>query len=80
MLDTVSREGGGDRRERMAMRIGKQALRDLIEDLPEEVEIDEVLYRVYLRGKLEEAEEDARAGRVVSHEEVEAETARWFAE
>lgn len=62
------------------MRIGKQVLRDLIEDLPEEVEIDELLYRVYLRVKLEEAEEDLRAGRVFSHKEVEAETARWFGE
>jgi predicted transcriptional regulator len=60
------------------MRIGKQELRDLIEDLPEEVEINEMLYRIYLRSELAEAEEDVRAGRVVTHEEVEAETARWL--
>lgn len=67
MLNKVSQEGGGDRRERMTMRIGKQALRELIEDLPEEeVEIDEVLHRVYLRGKPEAAEEDIRADRLLS--------------
>lgn len=44
------------------------------------VEPEDVLYRTYLQVKLEMAEEDVRAGRLASHEEVEAETARWFAE
>ncbi|HEV2851211.1 MAG TPA: hypothetical protein VHC97_00250 [Thermoanaerobaculia bacterium] len=62
------------------MRIGKQELHKLVEDLPEQVEIDEVLYRLYLREKLDAAEEDVRDGRVVTHEEVVAETAKWFIE
>jgi predicted transcriptional regulator len=47
-------------------------------DLPERVEVDEVFYRPYLREKLIAAEEDVEAGRVLSHEEVVAETAKWF--
>jgi len=59
------------------MTIVKKRLLELIDDLPEEVEIDEVMYRLYLRQKLEEAERDVREGRVTSHEEVVKETSRW---
>lgn len=62
------------------MRIAKHELQQLVEDLPEQVEVDEVLYRLYLREKLITAEEDVRTGRVLSHEEVVAETAKWFTE
>jgi predicted transcriptional regulator len=62
------------------MRIDKQALHKLVEDLPEPIEMDEVLYRLYLREKLNAAEQDVREGRVVTHEEVVAETAKWFME
>lgn len=41
---------------------------------------EEALYRAYLKVELAKAEEDVQAGRLASHEEVEAETARWFAE
>jgi len=62
------------------MRIERQELLRLVEDLPEQVEIEEVLYRLYLREKLEAAENDVREGRILSHEDVVAETARWFSE
>jgi len=65
---------------RFPMRIAKHELQELVEDLPEQVEVDEVLYRLYLREKLNAAEEDVRAGRILSHEEVVAETAKWFTE
>jgi hypothetical protein len=67
-----------DSREATSMRIEKQELLKLMEDLPEQVEVDEVFYRLYLREKLTAAEEDVEAGRVLSHEEVTAETAKWF--
>lgn len=62
------------------MQIKKQAILKLVEDLPESVEVEELLYRLYLREKLEAAEEDVREGRLLSHEEVVAETSRWFSE
>ena len=46
----------------------------------EPVDSEDLWYRVYLFEKLNAAEEDARAGRVLTHDEVVAETARWFAE
>ena len=60
------------------MRIGKQELHKLVEALPEQVEIDEVIYRLDLREKLEAAEEDIREGRLLTHEEIVAETGKWF--
>ena len=60
------------------MTIAKQQILELIKDLPEEVDIDEVMYRLYLRQKLEAAEKDVREGRLVSHEEVIKETSKWF--
>ncbi len=59
------------------MTIAKKKLLELIHDLPEEVEIDEIMYRLYLRQKLEEAEKDVHAGRLTPHEEVVKETSRW---
>ena len=60
------------------MTIAKQQVLDLIKDLPEEVDIDEVMYRLYLRQKLEAAEKDVREGRLVSQKEVIKETSKWF--
>lgn len=60
------------------MTIAKQQVLDLIKDLPEEVDIDEVIYRLYLRQKLEAAEKDVHEGRLISQEEVIKETSKWF--
>ena len=60
------------------MLLAKQQILKLIRDLPEKVDIDEVMYRLYLRQKLEAAEKDVRRGRLVSHEEVVKETSTWF--
>lgn len=60
------------------MTIAKQQVFELIKDLPEEVDVDEIMYRLYLRQKLETAEKDVREGRIISHEEVVRETSEWF--
>ena len=60
------------------MTITKQQVLEIVKDLPDEVDIDEIIYRLYLRQKLEAAEKDVREGRVVSHEEVVKETSKWF--
>ncbi|MEC4685740.1 MAG: hypothetical protein VST71_08425 [Nitrospirota bacterium] len=60
------------------MTITKQQVLEIVKDLPEEVDIDEIMYRLYLRQKLEAAEKDVRDGKVVSHEEVVKETSKWF--
>jgi hypothetical protein len=60
------------------MTIPKQQIFDIIKDLPDEVDVDEVMYRLYLRQKLESAENDVREGRMLTQEEVVKETAQWF--
>ncbi len=60
------------------MLISKQQISELIEDLPEEVDIDEIIYRLYLRQKLEAAEEDIRNNRLLDHQDVIKETAKWY--
>jgi predicted transcriptional regulator len=65
-------------RKGVDMIITKQQVLEIVEDLPEEVDVDEVIYRLYLRQKLEVAERDIREGRIVPHEEVVKETSKWF--
>jgi hypothetical protein len=60
------------------MIIAKQQVLDMIKELPEKIDVDELMYRLYLRQKLEAAEEDVREGRLISHEGVVRETSKWF--
>lgn len=60
------------------MRIARTQLLKLVEDLPDTVEIEDVLYRLALRERLAAAEQDVCEGRILSEEEVEAEIAGWF--
>ena len=60
------------------MTLAKQQVLELIKDLPDEVDVEEIMYRLYLRQKLESAEQNVREGKVLSHEEVVKETSKWF--
>lgn len=60
------------------MTIAKEQVYELLKDLPEQVDIDEIMYRLYLRQKLEEAENDIKEGNVKSHEDIVRETSEWF--
>ncbi len=62
------------------MVIAKTEVQKLVDEMPEHLDVEELQYRLYLRQKLERAEEDVRAGRTLTHEEVVQETAGWFAE
>jgi predicted transcriptional regulator len=48
----------------------KQAMLELAENLPDECTWDEVMYRVYVREKIEAGIKDADEGRVIPHEEI----------
>ena len=60
------------------MIIAKNQVMDLIKDLPEKIDIEELMYRLYLREKIEAAEEDVRTGKLNSHDDVVQETSKWF--
>ncbi len=60
--------------------IARNQLMEMVEELPEEIDVDDMIYRLYLRQKLETAEKDIEEGRVISHEDVMRETSKWFGE
>ncbi|MFA5778915.1 MAG: hypothetical protein WC947_02150 [Elusimicrobiota bacterium] len=60
------------------MTIAKQQIHNLVNELPEKIDIDDLMYRIYLLKKLESAEEDIRKTRVIPHSKVVKETSKWF--
>ena len=59
------------------MTISKEEVLDLIRQLPDELELEDLIYRLYLREKLAAAEADIAAGRTFSAEEVRAQATAW---
>lgn len=50
---------------------------DVVRGMPEEFDAEELLYRLYVREKVERAEAAVAAGRVLTHEEMVREIASW---
>jgi predicted transcriptional regulator len=50
----------------------KQAVRALLDRLPDDCSVEDVLYHLYVLQVVERGQKDAAAGRVISHEEVES--------
>ncbi len=48
----------------------KQRVRELLDRLPDECSVEDVLYHLYVLQKIDRGLEDAEAGRTISHEEV----------
>lgn len=60
------------------MIIAKNQVMDLIKGLPEQIDIEDLMYRLYLREKIEAAENDVKNGKLIPHDEVIRETNNWF--
>ncbi|MDI6791669.1 MAG: HEPN domain-containing protein [bacterium] len=57
----------------------KEAVAEMLQKAEEFIsEIKRIMYRLYLKQKLESAEEDVRKDQLLSHEEVVKETGKWF--
>jgi hypothetical protein len=56
----------------------KQRVQEVVEGLPENVDIDELIERLYVLRRLEVAEEELSAGDVIDHDEVEKRMAQWL--
>ena len=65
----------GDKEVIMSMQ--KEDVLELVRQLPDEVDVEEVIYRLYLREKLAAAEADIAAGRTLSLEEVREQARTW---
>ena len=48
----------------------KETVRALLDQLPDECSMDDVLYHLYVIQTIEHGQADSRAGRTISHEEV----------
>jgi hypothetical protein len=56
----------------------KSRVQEVVDGLPQQVDVDELIERLYLLKRLELAEEELAAGKVVDHEEVERRFAPWL--
>lgn len=59
------------------MTIRKDEVLEMLRQMPDEVDVEELIYRLYLLEKLAAAEADIAAGRTLSAEEVKAQTVSW---
>ena len=48
----------------------KKEVKNLLNDLPEDADWDDVMYKVYVRQSIEQGLKDSKEGRVISHEEI----------
>ncbi|MCX5859544.1 MAG: hypothetical protein NT056_06555 [Proteobacteria bacterium] len=60
------------------MIVEKNQILEMIKGLPEKIDVDELIYTLYLKQKLETAEKDVQENRLVAHEYVVKETSKWF--
>jgi predicted transcriptional regulator len=51
----------------------KQAVKELIEHLPDQASWDDIMYQLYAKQKIEEGLADIDAGRTIPHDQVKAE-------
>jgi predicted transcriptional regulator len=62
------------------MQDAKQAVRDLLNDLPDDCTLDDVLYHLYVLSNVERGRAEADAGKAIPHAQVAAELReRWVA-
>lgn len=59
------------------MTIRKAEVLELVNQLPEDVDVEELIYRLYLIEKLRAAEADIAAGRTLTAAEVRKQAASW---
>jgi hypothetical protein len=59
------------------MAIPKEEVLELVRQLPDDIDIEELIYRLYLREKLIAAEADIAAGRTLSAKDVREHTLKW---
>ena len=62
----------------MAVRRSKQKALRLIERLPDDASIEEIMYELYFRASVDRGLDDLDKGNTVSHEEVRRSVAKWL--
>jgi len=52
------------------MTVAKSKIENILEKMPAVINVDDLIYQLYLLEKLEEGEDDIREGRILSHEQA----------
>jgi len=60
------------------METPKEQVQQLLQMLPEDASFEDIQYHIYVRQKIQQGLDDADAGRVVSHAEVQKRLAKWI--
>lgn len=60
------------------MQSAKEEVRKLLESLPDDCELEDIQYHLYVLQKIERGLKDADEGRVYTQEEVEKMMAKWL--
>jgi hypothetical protein len=55
----------------------KQEALESLRHLPDDADIDEIMYRLYVIDKLRKSREAIEAGEIISHEELKREIEQW---
>ncbi len=56
----------------------KEKVLAVVQELPEEVDVDALTERLYLLQKIDEAEKEIAAGKGIPHDEVRQRLAKWL--
>ncbi|MHA1257756.1 MAG: hypothetical protein ACTSPS_19395 [Promethearchaeota archaeon] len=56
----------------------KKEVISLIEELPDDITLDEIIYHLYVKQKLLKAKQDIANGRTHSHEQVKKMAEKWL--
>jgi predicted transcriptional regulator len=59
------------------LQTAKQEALNAIQQLPDNVDLDEIVYRLYVINKIHQGMQDVEAGRTISHEELKREIEQW---
>ena len=59
------------------MQSAKQGALDAIADLPDDANMDEIMYRLYVLDKVRRGREEAEQGQVTRHDELRREIEAW---
>jgi len=62
------------------MNTPKEAAAEIIRDLPDDATYDDIMYRLYVRSKVEHAMKEAEEGNLIDQEEVEKMMSKWIIE
>ncbi len=60
------------------MKTAKDEVIEILDKLPEDVSLEEIQYRIYVRQKIERGLKDLDEGRTLTHEEMKARAAKWL--